>query len=304
MPTDASIHEKPYQELLQRLTISFKEFWWEYRKNRLAVVGMVLVILFLLIGLFSPWLILHNPNDQNIFNRFQPPFWMEGGSLEHPLGTDELGRDLYSRIIYGSRVSIALGLTVVFFATTIGIVMGLISGYFGGTIDAIIQRIVDILLAFPYLVFAIGLMAVLGRGIINLFLVLLYKEWVTPCRVVRGDVLAVRESEYVEAARSVGAGHLHIMIREILPNVLSSVIVVATLRVAWIILMEASLSFIGVGVPLTTPSWGMIISDGRGFITRQWWLSTFPGIAILLTVLGINLMGQGLRDALDPRLKE
>jgi len=284
--------------------VTLREFWREYKKNRMAVAGIFIVGIFVLIGIFSPWLILHDPNEQDIFNRFQPPVWMEGGSWEYPLGTDELGRDLYSRIIYGSRVSLALGMAVAFFATTVGVLMGLVSGYYGGTIDSIIQRVVDILLAFPYLVFAIGLMAVLGRGIINLFLVLLYKEWVTPCRVVRSEVLAARESEYVEAARAVGAGNLHIMFKEILPNVFSSVIVVATLRVAWIILMEASLSFIGVGVPLHIPSWGMIIADGRGYITQYWWLSTFSGMAILFTVLGINLMGQGLRDALDPRLKE
>src|SRR5690554_1934609 len=284
--------------------VALREFWREYKKNRMAVAGIFIVGIFVLIGIFSPWLILHDPNEQDIFNRFQPPVWMEGGSWEYPLGTDELGRDLYSRIIYGSRVSLALGMAVAFFATTVGVLMGLVSGYYGGTIDSIIQRVVDILLAFPYLVFAIGLMAVLGRGIINLFLVLLYKEWVTPCRVVRSEVLAARESEYVEAARAVGAGNLHIMFKEILPNVFSSVIVVATLRVAWIILMEASLSFIGVGVPLHIPSWGMIIADGRGYITQYWWLSTFSGMAILFTVLGINLMGQGLRDALDPRLKE
>lgn len=293
-----------YFEDSDRFHVRLREFWYEYKKNRMAVAGLVIVIFFVLIGIFSPWLILHDPNEQDIFNRFQPPVWMEGGSWEHPLGTDELGRDLWSRIIYGSRVSLALGITVAFFATTLGIIMGLVSGYYGGTVDSIIQRIVDILLAFPYLVFAIALMAVLGRGVFNLFLVLLYKEWVTPCRVVRGEVLAARESEYVEAARAVGASDFHIMFKEILPNVFSSVIVVATLRVAWIILMEASLSFIGVGVPLDIPSWGMIIADGRGYITQYWWLSTFPGLAILLTVLGINLMGQGLRDALDPRLKE
>lgn len=298
------LSDKPFSEFLFCFQSSLKEFWWEYRKNHLAVVGLVMVILFLLTGVFSPWLILHDPNAQDLFNCFQPPFWMDGGSLVHPLGTDELGRDLYSRIIYGSRVSLVLGFTVVFFATALGMIMGLISGYFGGIIDAIIQRLVDILLAFPYLVFAISLIFALGRGIMNLFLVLLCREWVTSCRVVRDDVLAAKESEYVEAAASVGASHLHIMFKEILPNVLSSVIVVATLRVAWVILMEASLSFIGVGAPLNIPSWGMIISDGRGYITRQWWLSTFPGLAILFAVLGINLMGQGLRDALDPRLKE
>lgn len=302
--TDLPAVRPRYDENPHRFRVILREFWREYKKNRLAVTGMIVVGIFVLIGLFSPWLILHDPNEQDIFNRFQPPVWMKGGSWEHPLGTDELGRDLYSRIIHGSRVSLALGMTVAFFATTVGVFMGLISGYYGGVVDSIIQRVVDILLAFPYLVFAIALMAVLGRGVFNLFLVLLYKEWVTPCRVVRGEVLAARESEYVEAARAVGAGNLHIMIKEILPNVFSSVIVVATLRVAWIILMEASLSFIGVGVPLHIPSWGMIIADGRGYITQYWWLSTFPGIAILLTVLGINLMGQGLRDALDPRLKE
>lgn len=280
------------------------DFWRRFRKNRLAVAGAAVILIVLLVGLFAPWLAPHDPTAANFFRRLQPPAWLEGGSWEHPLGTDHLGRDILSRLIWGTRVSLAVGAIVIFFATTVGTGLGLISGYYGGRLDAIIQRIVDILLAFPYLILAIGLMAVLGPGFINMIIALVYKEWVTPCRVVRGEVLAAKEQEYVEAARAVGAGDGHIMAREILPNVLSAVIVVATLRVAWVILMEASLSFLGLGVQPPTPAWGSMVAGGREYIFQAWWISTFPGLAILLTVLGINLMGEGLRDALDPRLRE
>ncbi len=225
---------------------------------------------------------------------------MEGGSWEHPLGTDQLGRDLLSRIIWGARASLKVGAVVIVFATVVGIFMGLVSGYYGGWVDVVIQRLSDILLAFPYLVLAIALMAVMGPGFGNLILALVYKEWVTPARIVRGEVLAAKNVEYVEAARAVGAGDAHIMWREILPNTFSSVIVVATLRVAWVILMEASLSFLGLGVQPPEPAWGSMIAQGREYIFSSWWLATFPGIAILATVLGINLLGEGLRDALDP----
>ena len=211
---------------------------------------------------------------------------------------------MLSRIIWGARASLKVGAVVISFATVVGIFMGLVSGYYGGWVDVVIQRLSDILLAFPYLVLAIALMGVMGPGFGNLILALVYKEWVTPSRIVRGEVLAAKNVEYVEAARAVGARDRHIMWREILPNTFSSVIVVATLRVAWVILMEASLSFLGLGVQPPEPAWGSMIAQGREYIFSSWWLATFPGIAILLTVLGINLLGEGLRDALDPRLRE
>ena len=293
-----------WQRAWERGLASFLEFWRRFRKNRLAVAGGVVVLLVIAMGVFAPWIAPHDPTEANFFRRFRPPVWMEGGSWEHPLGTDQLGRDILSRIVWGARASLTVGAIVIVLATTVGVVMGLVSGYYGGRVDAVIQRLVDILLSFPYLVLAIGLMAVMGPGIINMVLALVYKEWVTPCRVVRGEVLAAKNQEYVEAARAVGAGDAHIMWREILPNTVSSVIVVATLRVAWVILMEASLSFLGLGVQPPTPAWGSMVAAGREYIFQAWWMATFPGMAILVTVLGINLFGEGLRDALDPRLGE
>lgn len=288
----------------ERTRASLVDFWHRFRKNRLAVVGGVVLLIVIITGLFAPWIAPHDPTVPSFRNRFAPPAWMEGGSWEHPLGTDQLGRDLLSRIIWGARASLKVGAIVIAFATVVGIFMGLVSGYYGGWVDVIIQRLSDILLAFPYLVLAIALMGVMGPGFSNLILALVYKEWVTPARIVRGEVLAAKNVEYVEASRAVGARDAHIMWREILPNTLSSVIVVATLRVAWVILMEASLSYLGLGVQPPEPAWGSMIADGREYIFSSWWLATFPGIAILLTVLGINLLGEGLRDALDPRLRE
>ncbi|BAS27274.1 ABC transporter permease [Limnochorda pilosa] len=305
-------HELTRRELLEQLEgehettnlSAWQLVWREFRKNRLAVVGGVVVLLLVAVALGAPWIAPHDPTRIDPIHKLQPPAWMEGGSWSHPLGTDHLGRDLLSRMIYGSRVSLAVGAVVVLVATSLGVVAGLVSGFFGGVADTVIQRLVEILLAFPYLVLAIALMAVMGPGLTNLFLALVYKEWVTPARVVRAEVLAVKQREYVEAARALGAGPFRIMFRQILPNVLASAVVIATLRVAWVILMESSLSFLGLGVQPPTPSWGTIIADGRSYVFQQWWISTFPGLAILLTVLAINLLGEGLRDALDPRLRE
>src|SRR5690606_13813028 len=293
-----------WQRAWQRTRASMADFWRRFRKNRLAVAGGAVVLVVVLMGVTAPWIAPHDPTQANFFNRLRPPAWMEGGSWEYPLGTDQLGRDVLSRIMWGARASLTVGAIVIVLATTVGIFFGLISGYYGGRVDAVVQRLVDILLSFPYLVLAIGLMAVMGPGFINMVLALVYKEWVTPCRVVRGEVLAAKSQEYVEAARAVGASDAHIMWREILPNTVSAVIVVATLGVAWVILMEASLSFLGLGVQPPTPAWGSMVAAGREFIFQAWWLATFPGLAILVTVLGINLLGEGLRDALDPRLRE
>lgn len=280
------------------------EFWRRYRKNRLAVIGAGVVLVIVLVGLLAPLLAPHDPAAVNFFGRLQPPAWQEGGSWDHPLGTDHLGRDIFSRLLYGTRVSLAVGAVVIFISTTLGVLLGLISGYYGGRVDTVIQRFADILLSFPYLILAIGLMAVMGPGFGNMIAALVYRGWVTPARVVRGEVLSAKEQEYVEAARAVGAGNGHIMWREILPNALSSAIVVASLGVATVILMEASLSFLGLGVQPPTPAWGSMVAEGRDYIFQAWWIATFPGLAILVTVLGVNLMGEGLRDALDPRLRE
>jgi ABC-type dipeptide/oligopeptide/nickel transport system permease subunit len=275
-----------------------------FQRNRFAVGAAGVVLAFVLIALFAPWLAPHDPYDTDLLRRLQPPAWMEGGEWSYVLGCDALGRDLLSRIIFGSRVSIFIGASVIVFASGVGIVAGLLSGYLRGWVDAVISRLVDILLAFPYLLFAIGLMAMMGPGLLNIFLALAFKEWVIPCRLVRGETLALREVEYVEAARAVGAPSWYIMGREILPNILSPVIVVSTIRMAHVIILEASLSFLGIGVQPPTASWGSLVADGRSFIVDAWWISTFSGLAILVLVLAINVASQGLRDAFDPRLQD
>jgi len=272
--------------------------------NRLALASAVVVALFVLMAIFAPLVAPQDPYETDLFRRLQPPAWVEGGEWGYLLGCDALGRDIFSRIIYGARISIFVGLTVIVLATGIGIVAGLAAGYLRGWVDVVISRIVDILLGFPYLIFAIGLMAMMGPGLGNIILALAYKEWVIPARVVRGETLAVRELEYVEAARALGASPRHIMLREILPNILSPVVVVSTIRMANVIILEASLSFLGLGVQPPMASWGSMVSDGRAFILEAWWVSTFPGLAILLLVLAINVASQGLRDAFDPRFHE
>ena len=276
--------------------------WRRFRRNGFAMTATAFVLLFVLMAVFAPWLAPQDPNETDLLRRLQPPVWMDGGEWAFPLGCDALGRDLLSRIIFGSRISIFIGAAVIVIATGIGIVAGLVSGYFRGWVDTLISRVVDILLAFPYLLFAIGLMATMGPGLQNIILALAYKEWVIPCRLVRGETLALREVEYVEAARAAGASSRHIMLREILPNILSPVIVVSTIRMAHVIILEASLSFLGIGVQPPTASWGSLIADGRSFIWDAWWISTFSGLAILALVLSINVASQGLRDAFDPRL--
>lgn len=275
-----------------------------FLRNRSAVAAVGIVLLFVLIAIFAPWIAPHDPDETDLLLRLQPPAWMEGGDWSYVLGCDALGRDLLSRIIYGSRVSIFIGTAVVVLATGIGIVAGLLAGYLRGWVDTVISRLVDILLAFPYLLFAIGLMAMMGPGLQNIIVALAYKEWVIPCRLVRGETLALREVEFVEAARAVGASSAYIMAREVLPNILSPVIVVSTIRMAHVIILEASLSFLGIGVQPPTASWGSLVADGRSFIMDAWWISTFSGVAILALVLAINVASQGLRDAFDPRLQE
>ncbi|ADZ72236.1 ABC transporter permease [Polymorphum gilvum] len=275
-----------------------------FARNRLAVVAAVLVLVFVVMAVFAPLIAPQDPNETDLFRRLQPPVWMEGGEWAYPLGCDGLGRDILSRIIYGARISIFIGTAVILVATSIGLIAGLAAGYLRGWVDIAISRLVDILLGFPYLIFAIGLMAMMGPGLQNIILALAYKEWVIPCRVVRGETLAAREVEYVEAARALGASRGHIMLREIMPNILSPVIVVSTIRMAHVIILEASLSFLGLGVQPPTASWGSMVSDGRAFILEAWWVSTFPGLAILVLVLAINVASQGLRDAFDPRFHE
>ncbi len=275
-----------------------------FLSSRLSTVSAAVVLGFVVLAVAAPLFAPQDPNETDLLRRLQPPVWMAGGEWGYLLGCDALGRDILSRIIYGARISIFIGIFVVLMATCIGIVAGLAAGYLRGWTDVVISRLVDILLGFPYLIFAIALIAMMGPGLQNLLLALVYKEWVVPCRLVRGETLAAREVEYVEAARALGASRRHIMLREILPNILSPVIVVSTIRVAHVIILEASLSFLGLGVQPPTASWGSMVADGRSYMLESWWVSTFPGLAILLLVLAINVASQGLRDAFDPKFHD
>lgn len=271
--------------------------------SRLAVVAAAVVALFVALAMLAPFVAPHDPNEADLFRRLQPPVWIEGGEWAFPLGCDALGRDILSRLIYGARVSLLVGVLVIAIATAVGVVLGLAAGYRGGFVDRALSWIGDILLGFPYLIFAIGLMAMMGPGFQNIVLALVYKEWVSPFRIVRGETLAARDLEYVEAARALGASSGRIMLREILPNILSPVIVVATVRMAQVIILEASLSFLGLGVQPPTASWGSMVADGREFLIDAWWVSTFSGLAILALTLAVNIVSQALRDAFDPRLQ-
>jgi peptide/nickel transport system permease protein len=229
--------------------------------------------------------------------------WYPEGTLAHPFGTDGQGRDIYTRIIYGARISLSVGILSVLISVLIGIILGTITGYYRGRFDNIISRLADLLLAFPFLIFAIGVMAFLGPGFMNLILALTFKGWVEFFRLVRGEMLAEKTQEYVEAAKITGNSNFAIIRKEILPNIIQSVFVLATLRIGWMIIMEASLSFLGLGIPPHIPAWGSMVAAGRDYILVAPWVSTIPGLTIVILVLAINLFGEGLRDILDPRLK-
>jgi peptide/nickel transport system permease protein len=270
--------------------------------NRSALLGLVLLLLVVIGALFSPVIAPYDPKAQALERRLTPPAFA-GGSREHLLGTDQLGRDLFSRIVYGARVSLLVGLTAVLLAGLSGITLGILSGMLGGFVDKSIMRLADIQLALPFILFALAVMAVLGPGLRNVILVLGITGWVVYGRVVRSETLSLREKEFVEASRALGHGHFKIIRRHILPNIMPTAIVLATLQVANMIIAEASLSFLGLGIEPDIPSWGSMLADGRGYISTAWWVATFPGLAIMFTVLSINLIGDWLRDSLDPRLK-
>lgn len=273
-----------------------------FGSNKMLAIGAIMLILPVLCALFAPWLAPHDPGTQALVQRLRPPSWL-GGNPEFLLGTDGLGRDILSRLIYGARVSLIVGLTVVMIGGTFGTLVGLVSGYFGGTFDAIVMRIVDVFLAFPFLVLALVVMAMTGPGLVNVILVLGFTSWVPYARVARAKVLSLKEREFVEASQALAAGSWRVMLRHVLPNIISSIIVIASARVASAIVAEATLSFLGLGVGASTPSWGASLADGRTYLLIAWWPATLPGLAIMLTVLAINLIGDGLRDKLDPRLK-
>jgi len=270
--------------------------WYGVARNRMVLVGAVLVIGVLLAGLLAPMI---SPNDPIKItpDALAPP------TREHPFGTDDLGRDILSRMLYGARISPIVGLIAVAISTVAGVSMGLVSGYAGGPADNVIMRVVDVLLSFPGIVLAIGIVAILGPGLNHALLAVGIAGIPTFARVVRGSVLVEKEKEYVEAARLLGVPTPRLLLVHILPNVMAPVIVLSTLSVATAILAAAALSFVGLGAQLPTPEWGAMLSQGREYLASQWWVATFPGLAIAVTVLGVNLLGDGLRDVLDPRLR-
>ncbi|KKM10218.1 peptide ABC transporter permease [Clostridiales bacterium PH28_bin88] len=268
-----------------------------------ALLGGMVILLYVLVAVFAPVVTPYDPSAGNLDFRLAPPAWMEGGSSTHWLGGDEQGRDLLTRILFGARISLVVGLLVVGISMGIGVSLGLIAGYFGGKFDNIISRFADLLLAFPFLIFALGIMTLTGPGFTNLIFALSFKSWVEFFRLVRGEILSEKTKEYVEAARALGMSSISILASQMLPNIIHSVMVLGTLRMGYLIIMEASLSFLGLGIPGHIPAWGSMIASGRNFMMNAWWISTFPGLALLILVLSINLFGEGLRDILDPRLK-
>ena len=265
-----------------------------------AFTGGMIVIVFIVVGIFGPLFAPHDPNKQELTAMMKVP---QGVGALHVLGTDNLGRDIFSRVIHGSRVSLLVAFAVVFISGFIGISLGAISGYFGGKVDFLIQKLVEVVWAFPPLLLGITIMAFLGQGLFNLILALVAQRWIPYCRVVRGQTLSLRGRDFVTAARCLGAGKTRIILRHIIPNLIQTSLVIGTFAMASSIIAEASLSFLGVGVPPEIPTWGTMLADARIYISTSWWLPLFPGLCIFITVLGINLLGDGLRDILDPRLK-
>ena len=267
------------------------------RQQPLSIFSAILVCVLILTAIFGPLLAPYDPNDIDMANRFAPP------SLEHPFGTDDFGRDILSRVMVGARVSLMVGIIAVGLSATVGSALGLLAGYMGRLTDEVIMRAMDILFAFPAILLAIAIMAALGRGVGNAMIAIGIVYIPIFARITRGSVLSVREEVYIEAARSIGSTDGRIMTRHILPNILSPIIVEITLSLSFAILAEAALSFFGLGTQPPDPSWGRMLSEGRAYFQQSVWLAIFPGLAIMLTVLGFNLLGDGLRDALDPRLK-
>lgn len=276
--------------------------WNEITHNKLAFASFCVVVATVLIALLAPWLAPHNPDEIKLLDgRLVPPFFLEGGSWAHPLGTDATGRDVLSRLLYGARISVVIGVVPVFFGCLAGVPVGLVAGYFGGKVDEILMRVNDILLAFPSILLALIIVAFLGQGIFNLMIAVGLSNAPTFARIVRGAVLAERNRDYVASAVSLGSTSPRIVSRHIFPNITSSLIVVFTISFASALLEAAGLSFLGLGVKPPTAEWGAMLADGKNYFYDGWWMIVFPGVAIFLLVMSLNILGDSLRDALDPR---
>lgn len=270
--------------------------WLRLRRNPLAMAGLVIIGLLLVVAAFAPWLAPHDPIAQSLQNRLQPPL-----SPGHLLGTDDFGRDILTRILYGARITLAVIALVAVTAPVLGLIVGAVAGYFGGWVDAVLMRVTDIFLAFPRLILALALVAVLGPGIENAVLAIALTAWPPYARVARAETLTVRNADYIAAVRLQGAGAMRIILGHIMPMCLPSVIIRVTLDMAGVILIAAGLGFLGLGAQPPLPEWGLMISAGRKYLFEQWWVATMPGLAIFIVSLGFNLLGDGLRDVLDPR---
>ena len=272
--------------------------------RRLPVIPTTIIVLFIVISLFGEWLTPASAYDQNLRLRFLPPSWLEGGDARFLLGTDNLGRDILSRIIVGARASFIVAISALTFGSALGSIIGLASGYFGGKLDTFIMRTADGMMAFPLVLAALLLVAVIGPGVHTVVIATSLVLWARFARLIRSEVLSVRERDFVKLARIAGASSLRIMFVHILPNVLNSVVVLLTLQLGFVIIVEATLSFLGAGVPPPTPTWGQMVAGGRTYIETAWWISVFPGLAIAAVVLAFNLLGDWLRDHLDPKLRQ
>ena len=270
---------------------------------RWGLASAAILLLIVLTSAFAPWIAPHDPLAVDIRHRLAPPQWMEGGTPEHLLGTDQVGRDLLARMMFGGRVSLVVGVGAVLISVTIGVLLGLAAGYFGRGTDWTIMTGINVMLTFPFVLLALAVIAVLGPSLTNMIIVLGVAGWPIYARVIRAETMAIVERDFVLAGRALGMSHLRIVFRQIAPNLVSVIVVIATLQVAQVIILESFLSFLGLGIQPPTPAWGNMLGEGRLYMLNSWWIATFPGLAIFVTTLAINLMGNALRDWLDPHLK-
>jgi peptide/nickel transport system permease protein len=304
IPDVASPAEAPATGAVLRAPLPWhrRRFWRTLRRGS-GLFNVGFLVLATIAAVAAPGLTRYDPTVSEPARRLRPPAWQQTGTLAHPLGTDQLGRDVYTRLVYGARISLVVGLATVLISAVLGSSLGLVAGYAGGRLGTGLMRLADVQLAFPFLLLALAVVAAVGAGLLNVILVLGIAGWAAFARVVRAQVLSIREREYVEAVRALGAGHATIVARHVVPNVLTPVIVLATATVANNIVVEASLTFLGLGVQPNYPSWGNMLTDARDYLAVAWWMGIFPGLALMLTVLAINLIGDWLRDYLDPTLR-
>jgi peptide/nickel transport system permease protein len=274
------------------------------RDRNIPYVSLGIIAVFVLLAVLAPLLSPADPHEQSLRNRFKPPAWEESGSWKHPLGTDRLGRDMLSRVIWGSRVSLAAGVVTVLVASAFGAAVGLVAGYYGGRVDAALMRVTDATMSFPVILLALILAVTVGPSFGNVVLAIAVILWARYARVIRGQVLTLMHLDFIAQARLAGAGAWRIITRHLFPNTLNTLVVLVTLQIGYVIIVEASLSFLGAGIPPPTPTWGSMVAEGLTFVERAWWISVCPGVAMMVVVLSFNLVGDWIRDALDPRLRQ